>query len=765
MKKLYSLLVLLFFYGASYAQPSTTNYDVKYYRLELRINPDTSIGKYIKGKVTTYFTTQKSNFTLLSFDFASALICDSVYYHGVKLANVKVVKQVDSLKITLPSITATNTLDSVSIWYKGVPPLTAGFSNGTGYVKSTHNSGAQNYVYTLSEPYSSFTWWPCKSFIVADKADSMDMLVSTPLNFKVAGNGSLVSETTIGSNIFTYWKERYPIAAYQVCTAVANYVQYPAIADTVVMGTTKMPVYNFIFPETNTAAAHTALDRVPLMITTFNSLFGDYPFKKEKYGNYTFGFGGGMEHNTFSGESSNNVYTNAANWDILAHELGHQWWGDNVSNASWSDIWVHESFADYSEVLCAEFAPSVSALAGVTGLSWRQGKKNTVLNPGNQARPVYVTDTSTIITIFTPAVYIYERGGMVISMLRTLLGDAKFFQALKDYQSDASLELNSAFTSNVQQHMEAASGLNLSTFFSQWIYNTGFANYSGAQWNTFGASNKTVVLQLPQTTQFSSLTHFDMPIAVRMQGSVSGDTTVIIYDKNGIMNYVNNGTLISSGSNSVQYDLSFKPTIFTFDPLSQVLANGSFTKNVGLTLLATNLLSFTGNKEGVNVKLKWAITNSFDYNFFELERSNDGVHFSKIADLKSADFPGLFNFTYTDYYALSGTSYYRLKVSEKDGSVIYSNTSVVSFEEKGTLYSITPNPATDFIMIKTKSNNRVSSVRIINAVGKEYIRIPNPVFTNNNLKISVAVLAAGNYFIEIISEDNIKQTKEIVVIK
>ena len=745
------------------AVPSTgNNYDVKYYRLELRINPDSTTAKYIRGKVTTYFTTKQANFSVAIFDMATALVCDSAYYHGVKLAAGNIDEATaDLLKITIPTIATIGTLDSVSVWYRGVPPTVAAWTS-TGFVKSTHNAGTKNYIYTLSEPYSSYTWWPCKSYIVNDKADSMDMVVSTPINFKVAGNGSLVSEVTIGANMLTTWKERYPIAAYQVCTAVANYVQYPAVADTVLIGATKMPVYNYLFPETNTTAAHTSLDGVKTMLTTFSTLFGDYPFKKEKYGNYTFGFGGGMEHNTFSGESAG-VYDQVTDWDILAHELGHQWWGDNVTCNSWQDIWLNESFADYSEVLCAEFAPSVSAAAGNTGLSWRQNKKTQVMNTGNQAQSTHVTDTSTILTIFTPAVYIYERGGMIISMLRTLMGDAKFFQALKNYQSDPLLKLGGGLTADMKAHMEAASGLNLTTFFNQWIYNTGFANYNLAKWNNSG---KQIVLQLPQTTQFSALTHFDMPLAVRIQGAAGvGDTTVIVYDENGVINYDNNGVLSSTGGNIVQYTLSFVPVTITFDAYSQVIATGTFTKNSGLGVLATNIINFSGNNGRDNVKLWWGIDKATDYALFEIEKSNDGVSFEKIGTIKSTENTGKYNFSFTDQSTSAATAYYRIKVVQKNGVVIYTKTIAISNTAGYELYTITPNPAADYILVNGIATEK-ADIKIYDGSGKVVKKLLKQTLTaGNGLRISVNDLCAGNYFVEIQSVNSGRHTRQIVIVK
>jgi hypothetical protein len=748
-----------------------TEYDVKYYRLELRINPDTAAGNYVRGKVTTYFTTSQANFNSINFDMASQLTADSVYYHGVKVTAGNIARPTDLIKITIPTIAAIGTLDSVSIYYKGAPPaVVAPGLSGTGYVTATHSSAPiRNYVYTLSEPYSSYTWWPCKSFVVVDKADSMDMIVSTPNTFRVASNGTLVSETPSGSSTITYWKERYPLSAYQVCAGVANYVQYPTTPTMVNIGGTSMPVYNFIFPETNTPAAHTSLDRVPLMITTFNSLYGDYPFKNEKYGNYSFGFGGGMEHNTFSGESTSGVYTSAGNWDVLAHELAHQWWGANVTNASWDDIWLHESFADFSEAICLEFAPSIASSVGVTDLSWRASKKTNTLSAVSQA--TYVSDTSSILTIFTPSVYIYDRGGMIISMLRKTLGDTKFFQALKNYQSDPSLKLGCAFTADMKRHMENVSALNLTTFFNNWIYNTGYAKYSGiagsvCSWNNSG---KDLTIKLVQKTQSSGITHFDMPVVVRIQGSVPAtqDTTVILYDMGGIIYKDVNGALTTNGNTMLGFHLSFVPVTFTMDAFSQTLATGTFSKDALLpvSLLATNILSFTGTKDGNDAKLAWSVDNSLDYASFEIEKSNDGNTFDKIGTILAADNLNVSSFGFTDYNLSNGTSFYRIKIIQKNGTILY--TKIISVQNKlDSHFTISPNPATDYIIISGSGLKENVDIKMFDANGKLVKKLIRQSFlNNNNLRLSVDDLTSGIYFVQIIIPGIDNFTKQISIVR
>jgi Peptidase family M1 domain/Secretion system C-terminal sorting domain len=744
--------------------PSTgTDYDVKYYRLELRINPDTSIGKYIKGIVTTYFTTNLANFSQINFDFATPLNCDSVYYHGAKMAAGNISRTTDLLNITIPPVSAAGTLDSVSVYYRGVPPVVPYFGNGTGFVKSTHGA-SQNYIYTLSEPYSSCTWWPCKSYVVNDKADSVDLIISTPAGFKAAGNGTLVSETTVGFDVITVWKERYPLSAYQVAVGVANYVQYPSIPTIVNIGGTNMPLYNYIFPETNTVNAQTSLDRTGLMLTTFSNKFGDYPFKNEKYGHYTFGFGGGMEHNTFSGMNAA-TYNAAGAWEVIAHELGHQWFGASVTCGSWRDIWINESFATFTESVCAEFAPSVTP--GATGVSQRAKHKGVAINAGNQTQTISVADTSNIATIFSPSVYIYQRGAMVLYMLRSLLGDTKFFDAVKNYQSDPLLKYGNAVTADVKRHMENASGLDLTTFFNQWIYNTGFASYSGAKWNSAGNQ---IVLLMPQTTQSSALPHFDMPLVVRVQGSnpVTMDTSLVLYDQNGSLSFVNNAVLTPIGSNLFQLNLSFAPTTVSFDPFAQTLASGSFAKDPSLALLADNNINFSGRKSGNDALLSWDVNPSFGYFSFELQKSADAAGFKTVAHFKSADYPGKYVFSHTDTDISYGTTYYRIKLMQQNGSIIYSKIIAIGNADAAGRFTLTPNPvAGNEVNIKWAGENAVMiDAKIFDVNGKLVKKASrSSISPGNNWKIPVAGVQAGNYFIEVETGNKQKSIQKVVIIK
>jgi aminopeptidase N len=105
-----------------------------------------------------------------------------------------------------------------------------------------------------------------------------------------------------------------------------------------------MPVDFYIYPAADTAANRDGWRRSIDMLSTFEDLFGPYPFRDEKYAIYQFQFGGGMEHQTATGQGGNNAFSDR----LTSHELAHQWWGDMLTCATWHDVWLNEGFATYS---------------------------------------------------------------------------------------------------------------------------------------------------------------------------------------------------------------------------------------------------------------------------------------------------------------------------------------------------------------------------------------------------------------------------------
>ncbi len=470
--------------------PDTDNYDLKYHRLELQ--PSMSSAS-INGTVTSYFEAL-SPMNTITFDLMSNMNVTSVTQRGNSLTFSQ--NTDDELIINLPNTLNTGVLDSLSITYNGFPD-----PNGFGsYVLDSHNGTPT--MWTLSEPYGAKTWWPCKQDL-NDKIDSVDVYITHDSQYKAASNGLLISETVSGSNTITRWKHRHPIPAYLVAIAVTNYAVY---TDHVANG--NFDVVNYVYPE-DLAYAQANTSITPQIIDLYGSLFEMYPYADEKYGHAQFGWGGGMEHTTMT-------FMVSFNRSLIAHELAHQWFGDKVTCGSWEDIWLNEGFATYLTELVTENFDGQNAFK-----NWRNSAINQITNYSGGS--VFVTDTTSVNRIFSGRLS-YRKGAMVLHMLRYKLGDAVFFQAIKNYLSDPNLAFAYARTIDLQNHLEAESGTNLTEFFNDWFRGQGYPSFN-VNWN-YDATTQRVNFRVFQNQSHNSVSFFETPLPIKVYGAGSNEQTI-----------------------------------------------------------------------------------------------------------------------------------------------------------------------------------------------------------------------------------------------
>lgn len=469
--------------------PLTAGYNMKYMRYELSINPAVY---NIAGKITYLFEAVENNLDHIYLDLSTALTVDKVEYHGLSLNFEQ--SAGDILVIELPSPLAAGVLDSMAITYHGAPPPT-GFGS---FVQSQHSGSP--IIWTLSEPFGASDWQPCKNGLT-DKVDSIDLIIATPIGFRAAANGILVSEEEVDGEMVYFWKHRHPIAAYLIAFAVANYQVYSDLIN--LSDGTQMEMLNYVYPESiNTASSGTA-NHVQV-IEFYDSLFVKYPFANEKYGHAQFGWGGGMEHQTMS-------FVVNFSWSLLAHETGHQWFGDMVTCGSWEDIWLNEGWAGYMEGLTYERFNSGN------WSNWRTSNLNNIVSqPGGS---VQVDDTTSVNRIFSSRLT-YSKGAYLLHMLRWKLGDEVFFQSARNYLNQFAYSF--AKTPDFQNRLEEDSGENLDEFFADWYYGQGYPSYD-ILWQQDGDD---LYLKISQTSSHSSVSFFEMPLPIRIS-DISGNAQML----------------------------------------------------------------------------------------------------------------------------------------------------------------------------------------------------------------------------------------------
>lgn len=384
--------------------------------------------------------------------------------------------------------------------YQGVP-----VSRGFGSIEFTTRSSGAVIVATLSQPYYAYTWWPAKDENT-DKA-TLTFTLITPSDMFAVANGMLVETTDLPNNRRQYrYEHTYPIVPYLVAFAATNYQSW---SRTFTYSARTMPVDFYIYPESNTATNRAAWERSLPMLQVFSDLYGEYPFIRERYGIYQFQFGGGMEHQTMSGQGGFGE-------SLTAHELAHQWWGDMITCATWNDIWLNEGFATYSEALWEEFKNGASNPAAL---------RTAMLNrrPSSLNGSVYRYDTNSVNAIFSSN-FAYRKGGWVLHQLRWVLGTERFFDLLARYRQRYAY--SHATTADFQAVAEEVWGGSLDWFFQPWVYGTGAPTYNWG-WTTTRVNNKDYLLLSIRQTQQSSYGIYTMPIGLRAQiGSQSQDLRI-----------------------------------------------------------------------------------------------------------------------------------------------------------------------------------------------------------------------------------------------
>ncbi|RZJ68498.1 MAG: T9SS type A sorting domain-containing protein [Flavobacterium sp.] len=520
--------------------PNTLNYDVTYHQLQLSINPLT-VTPFISGVVTTTYTAL-SNMSTITFDLASELVVTSVTKNSANLVFTQNAN--DELIITLPSVQTAGTAGTVVITYSGNPPQQDG-----SFERETHNGAP--IIWTLSEPFGARDWWPCKQDL-NDKINSIDVYITAPSQYTSVSNGLQVGTTTSGTNKTTHFHHGYPIPAYLIAIACTNYSVFTINAGT---APNTFPIVNYVYPE-NLIAAQTGFGQTPAIMTLFESLFETYPFSNEKYGHAQFGYGGGMEHTTVS-------FMSGWNRELIAHELGHQWFGDKVTCGSWRDIWLNEGFATYLAGLVVENFDGADAF-----VNWKADAIDFITSSPSGA--VYLTESeaTNINRIFSSRLS-YNKGAMVLEMLRWKIGDEDFFQGVQNYLADPAHAYGYAVSTDFQEHMEAASGMDLDGFFNDWLYMQGYPTYDVTASNWSGGI---VHFTVNQTQSHISVPFFEMPVPVRVFGS-GGQQMDLVLDN-------------TFDGQTFDMAVPFAVTSVEFDPNRHIVSANS-TASLGVSSVAT----------------------------------------------------------------------------------------------------------------------------------------------------------------------------------
>jgi len=329
-------------------------WDLKYYELRVKVNPSE---KAIVGSTSVFYEVLKP-YQTIQIDLQPPLQIEKVTQDEQELSFKK--DGANAYMISLKKAQVKGKNESIVVTYSG-KPIVAKRPPWDGGFQWVKDKAGNDFVATSCQGLGSSAWWPCKDHMY-DECDSMLVSITVPKNLTDISNGRLrkTTENADGTKTFD-WFVKNPINNYGVNVNIGNYVHFDEIFEG---EKGKLTMDYYVLPE-NLEKAKEQFKQASMMMKAFEHWFGPYPFYEDGYKLVEVPYLG-MEHQ--SSVTYGNKYQNGylgrdlsgtgwgLKWDfIIIHESGHEWFANNITYKDVADMWIHESFTNYSESLYTEY--------------------------------------------------------------------------------------------------------------------------------------------------------------------------------------------------------------------------------------------------------------------------------------------------------------------------------------------------------------------------------------------------------------------------
>ena len=432
--------------------PERSWWDLKHYDLSVEIIPSK---KYIKGSNKISYQV-KNEAKLLQLDLQEPLAVTSITQEGEELSFRR---EGAVYWVTLTKKQVPGALEALVVQYEGVPKeaVRPPWDGGITWQK---DSKGLDFIASSNQGIGSSIWWPLKDH-PADEVDSLDMHVTVPKGLLDISNGRLV-EIEVGKDTDTFhWKVVNPINDYGVNINIGDYAQFgEKYAGE--KGTLDMDY--FVLRE-NLEKAKVHFQDARRMMQAFEHWFGPYPFYEDGFKLVEAPYLG-MEHQ--SSVTYGNGYQNGyrgrdlsgTGWGmkfdfIIIHEAGHEWFANNITYKDVADMWIHESFTNYSESLFLDYHYGKEA-----GQAYVRGTRMNILNDKPIIGDYGVNQRG--------SGDMYYKGGNLLNMLRQIVqDDGKWRIILRGLNKE--FYHQTVTTQQVESYISTQSGLNLGKVFDQYL--------------------------------------------------------------------------------------------------------------------------------------------------------------------------------------------------------------------------------------------------------------------------------------------------------
>jgi aminopeptidase N len=474
---------------AQQARPYRPAFDVSDYAITVDL-PDTGATIHASAKLTVSRTARSDTLVLDLLD----LTVNRVIVDG---RAVKFARRPETVAIPLPARRGAQAVYSVTVDYGGAVV--------DGLIARADSAGRWTY-FGDNWPNRARHWIPSIDH-PSDKA-TVTWRVRAPSSKTVVANGTLVSTRPVrdasgAERTETVWRENRRIPVYLMVIAAAPLERFD-LGDTacgLADGQRCVPQSVYTAPE-QFGMLPGPFARAGEIVQLFARLVGPYPYEKLAHLQSSTRFGG-MENASEIFYADGAFRRRTMNDRLIAHETAHQWFGDAVTEREWAHLWLSEGFATYFAALWTRAAKGDTAFR--TDMA---GVRRTVLRDSTAVthRPVIDTAEKNYLSLLNRNSY--EKGGFVLHMLRTQVGDRAFFDALRAYY--AKHKHSTAVTDDLRAEMERQSKQQLGWFFSQWLERPGYPEVT-AEWS-YDATAHEVVITARQGSRFG-LYQFPLTVA------------------------------------------------------------------------------------------------------------------------------------------------------------------------------------------------------------------------------------------------------------
>ncbi|MEP7144092.1 MAG: M1 family metallopeptidase [Ferruginibacter sp.] len=425
-----------------------TCYDVLFYDLNVSVDP---ASKSIQGNTIIRFKAIQP-FDKIQVDLFANMKIEKILFHNQQLSYTR---EFNAVFIQFPTTINKESEGEISIFYAGKPQVPDPSALRGGFFWLWDRNG-KFWIESVCQGAGASLWWPCKDHL-SDEPDSMKISVTVPNGLMDISNGRLQNKTDLPDNRTRFdWYVSYPINNYNVVLNIGDYAHFTDLyirhQDTLTL--------NYYCMRYNTDIAKQIFAHAKPMLANYEKDFGDYPFLRDGFtlmeSIYPMEHQGAVSIGAFNSPFNSDQYDTTELVRLMWHESAHEWWGNSVTCKDMADLWIHEAFATYAEVLNYE------AFYGKTaGLKYLKSQV-----PGNKESIIGVYDVNDF-----ELGDVYSKGVWMLHTLRNIIdNDTAWFGMLRGIQEH--FKYQTVTTYDIVKFINSSTQKDYTYFFDQYLKHT-----------------------------------------------------------------------------------------------------------------------------------------------------------------------------------------------------------------------------------------------------------------------------------------------------